>query len=383
MIGPTSTIVLAPPAVVQAWPPANTINPENQGWKLVAWEIPLLSITIFIVGLRIYAKRMYTKHGLGREDWLIITSTFLTAVLITLQCLSTSFGWGIHLWDFAPLADKFLEPARKLAFSMEIVFTVSINLTKLSILTFYLRLFPLGVVSVHLHRLIYAGMAITVLAMLATLVAAIFQCHPIEHFWIYNMEGHCYPTYPAHLATAIINSVTDFYCVIVPLGEICGLTRVDRRGKWIVVSCFALGAIVCFAGVIRIYFTKLVFHDSPYDWTWDSIGLYIASALECTLGIVCASVPALRPLFTKTNVRAVGDLESDLHKKRRSAARRKRRTGAEAPAPLEFVTTAFKERDADSVTPLTSGSENWKDVKLSDSPHYSNGRRSTKWPHWV
>ncbi|KAF3274744.1 hypothetical protein TWF970_007725 [Orbilia oligospora] len=266
---------------------------------------------------------------------------------------------------------------------MEIVFTVSINLTKLSILTFYLRLFPLGVVSVHLHRLIYAGMAITVLAMLATLVAAIFQCHPIEHFWIYNMEGHCYPTYPAHLATAIINSVTDFYCVIVPLGEICGLTRVDRRGKWIVVSCFALGAIVCFAGVIRIYFTKLVFHDSPYDWTWDSIGLYIASALECTLGIVCASVPALRPLFTKTNVRAVGDLESDLHKKRRSAARRKRRTGAEAPAPLEFVTTAFKERDADSVTPLTSGSENWKDVKLSDSPHYSNGRRSTKWPHWV
>ena len=126
---------------------------------------------------------------------------------------------------------------------MEIVFTIGINLTKLSILTFYLRLFPVGVVSIHLHRLIYVGMGVTILAMIGSLIGAIFQCNPIERFWTYNMEGYCYPTYPLHLSTAIINSITDVYCVIVPLGEIFGLTRIEKRGKYVIITCFSLGAM--------------------------------------------------------------------------------------------------------------------------------------------
>ncbi|KAF3901979.1 hypothetical protein ABW21_db0206307 [Orbilia brochopaga] len=379
-----AALALAPPAVMQAWPPANTINPESQAWKMLAWEIPLISVTVFIVALRLYAKGVYTKHGLGREDWLIAISTMLASVMVTLQCFSSHYGWGIHLWDFAPVAVKFLAPARKLAFAMEIVFILSINLTKLSILTFYLRLFPLGVVSIHLHRLIYVGMTITVLAMIGSLGAAIFQCTPIQHFWIYNMKGYCYPTFPAHLATAIINSATDFYCVIVPLGEICGLTKVEKKGKWIVLACFALGAVVCLAGAIRIYYTKLLFHDNPFDWTWDSVGLYISSALECTLGIISASVPALRPLFTKSAVRETGDLESDSHRKRRSDARKRRRTPNQGPAQLEFMTSAIKEKDVsdDTTTPRSAASDTWTDVPPEETPRRMPSRY--RWtPKWI
>ncbi|EPS35542.1 hypothetical protein H072_11074 [Dactylellina haptotyla CBS 200.50] len=380
----STDLILVPPSVMLAWPKPNLIDPENQGWKILAWEIPLITLTILIVCLRVYAKRYYTKHGLGREDWLILSSTLLTLAIVIMQCVSVQYGWGLHLYDFAPLAHKYLQPARKLAFGMEILFTLAINLTKLSILTFYLRIFPIGVVSIHLHRLIYVGMAITTLAMIGSLVAAIFQCSPIEHFWIYNMKGYCYPTFPLHLSTAIINTVTDFYCVIVPLGEICGLTRVDRRGKWVVIICFALGAMVCFAGAIRIYFTNMVFHSEPFDWTWDSINLYVASAFECTVGIVTASIPCLRPLFTKSTTRKNGDLESESHQKRRSAARKKRRTGMDPPPPLEFVTTALKEKsDVDSITPLTAESGSWREVKIVESPRQPPSRRTTRWTHWI
>ncbi|KAK6523174.1 hypothetical protein TWF694_006069 [Orbilia ellipsospora] len=378
------SILLAPPSVMLAWPRPNTENPENQGFKILAWEIPLIIITISIVGLRLYAKRIYTKHGLGREDWLIVASTILATAMVIMQCLSVQYKLGLHLYDFAPFAEENLKPARQLAFAMEIVFTIGINLTKLSILTFYLRLFPVGVVSIHLHRLIYVGMGITVLAMIGSLAAAIFQCSPVQHFWIYDMEGHCYPTYPLHLSTAIINSITDVYCVIVPLGEIFGLTRIDKRGKYVIITCFSLGAIVCFAGVIRIYWTKKMFHDDPYDWTWDIVGLYIATAMEHTIGIITASIPACRPLFTKSAVRVRRDIESDSQQKRRSAARKKRRTGADIPPALEFVTTALKEkRYDDSITPLTAHSEQWNDVKLVESPCLTPGRKTPRFTRWI
>ncbi|KAF3931217.1 hypothetical protein ABW19_dt0208845 [Dactylella cylindrospora] len=371
------TVLIAPLEVMQAWPPPNTTNPESQAWKLLATEIPLISVTVIIVVLRVYAKRKYTKIGLGKEDWLIVFSTLLTTLMVAVQCWSTLYGWGIHLWDFVGFPE-YLIPGRKLAFATEIFFLLNVNLTKLSILTFYFRLFPLGV-PVYLHRLIWIGIAITSMAMIGSLGAAIFQCNPIEHFWNYDMEGYCYPTFPAHLSTAIINSATDFYCVMVPIGEICGLRRVDRKGKIVVATCFALGAIVCVAGIIRIHFTKLVFHDS-FDWSWNSIGLYVSAALESTIGIITASIPALRPLITRSAVRETSDVESLSHQKRRSAARKRRRTGTEGPPQLDFLTTAVHPVNTkEEETPISLKREETRTERASESPAWSHRRaRSIK-----
>lgn len=129
-----------------------------------------------------------------------------------------------------------------MVFATEILFIVSVNLTKLSILTFYRRIFPMGLPR-YLHILIWMGIVATLLVLFGSLGAAIFQCWPISSFWDYSIDGQCLPTYPTHLVSAIINSVTDFYCVIIPLGEIWSLNMVNKRDKLIVASCFALGGM--------------------------------------------------------------------------------------------------------------------------------------------
>lgn len=63
---------------MQAWPQPNLVNPPSIAYKLLAWEIPLFGLSLVFVTLRIYAKRVYTKYGLGVEDWLMLAATVTT-----------------------------------------------------------------------------------------------------------------------------------------------------------------------------------------------------------------------------------------------------------------------------------------------------------------
>jgi hypothetical protein len=59
---------------------------------------------------------------------------------------------------------------------------------------------------------------------------------------------------------------------------------------------FSLGLVVVFAASMRAYYTHYV-TDETYDVTWQGFHLWIWTAVEANLGVICGSVPALRPLF--------------------------------------------------------------------------------------
>jgi hypothetical protein len=61
---------------------------------------------------------------------------------------------------------------------------------------------------------------------------------------------------------------------------------------------FSLGFIVTIAGIVRTWYIykSLI---AEYDQTWFAYPLWIAAAVEIDLGVICASAPALRPLFAQ------------------------------------------------------------------------------------
>ncbi|KAJ0158878.1 hypothetical protein CTA2_10708 [Colletotrichum tanaceti] len=68
------------------------------------------------------------------------------------------------------------------------------------------------------------------------------------------------------------------------------------------VVLFGLGTVVVVAGVMRTYwimYCSITFAADPaYDITWEGFNIWVWTALEANLGVVCGCAPALRRLFT-------------------------------------------------------------------------------------
>lgn len=59
---------------------------------------------------------------------------------------------------------------------------------------------------------------------------------------------------------------------------------------------FSLGVVVVFAASMRAYWSHHV-TQRTYDVSWEGFYLWIWTAVEANLGVICGSIPALRPLF--------------------------------------------------------------------------------------
>jgi hypothetical protein len=100
------------------------------------------------------------------------------------------------------------------------------------------------------------------------------------------------------LISAIINTATDFLVVLLPLPTVFAMPDLDRRQKWSLCAIFSLSGLVCVAGVVRTVTLNIILHRT-YDTTWEGWWAWIWTAAETYIGIICASIPALKPLFKR------------------------------------------------------------------------------------
>lgn len=88
----------------------------------------------------------------------------------------------------------------------------------------------------------------------------------------------------AHLLTAgIINTLTDFCVVIIPIPTVYRL-ELESRQRIIVIVIFGVGFLVCFVGAVRTVYTYIF--SVSYDATWDALAVWISSTVELYVGIV-------------------------------------------------------------------------------------------------
>ena len=93
-----------------------------------------------------------------------------------------------------------------------------------------------------------------------------------------------------------LNTVDDFLVLLIPIPIIWTL-QLRARQRIAVLSLFSVSFLACIAGILRTYFSVDYAHS--YDQSWATWSLGLASIFELNVGLLCASVPALRPLFQK------------------------------------------------------------------------------------
>ncbi|TID24545.1 hypothetical protein E6O75_ATG02910 [Venturia nashicola] len=292
-----------PIETVVAWSKiANPSNPsQTRGWELVVLVVILFSITIFTVVARLWA-RLKVQHNAGLDDIIVVVTMIpTTGLALAIALASRLYGHNRHVWDLSP---SMTVNSRKITMVISALYVISTSLTKISILLFYRRMSDR--VSKAFRFAVHACIVFVVAYMITFLTTLFLTCRPINAYWnqvyipwaLSHEEGvdyHCLNEPADLLAASAISIVQDFLVCGMPTLLFWKL-KLPRRQKIALAAVFGIGFFLCITGILRvIYITNIFFHT--YDTTWATEPVWVWTAVEAHLAIVCASAPALKVFF--------------------------------------------------------------------------------------
>ncbi|KAL2061629.1 hypothetical protein VTL71DRAFT_7006 [Oculimacula yallundae] len=281
-----------PLSVLLSWPQPNYIDPETRGFANVILNLIFYTILLGFLGLRIWT-RTCLRNAFGLDDTFILLALIPTTGFFIISILKdTTYLWIRHTYDI-PLS--YISGGLKMVLAAEVTFAAAITLTKLSMLMLVRRL--LVNASLLWRRITWAAIIIVTIQGLVFCLTIIFQCRPIHDYWAITTDPqpNCISQPATLLAAGIINTLTDFATVLLPIRTVWTL-QLPKRQMYVVITLFGFGFISCAAGIVRTYYMYEV--TTGWDQTWRSYPVWITSSLELYIGIICASIPATKPFFS-------------------------------------------------------------------------------------
>ncbi|KAB8247538.1 hypothetical protein BDV35DRAFT_379709 [Aspergillus flavus] len=212
-----------------------------------------------------------------KDTCLIASVGFIGYATISLE--ADKVGSGIHETE---VAKEDLVQYAKLANASQIMYGPLIFITKLSILLLYLRVFAPAKRSwmyIFIHGLLWFNAAFY----LADTLLEIFACVPREKIWHPDVHGHCVNVNVMILATAILNTISDFSLLILPIFSVWRL-HMRNTQKLGISAIFAAGLL----------------------------------SAEISAGIIASSLPAVPSFFRHIRGKASTAISSELQSTRRS-----------------------------------------------------------------
>ncbi|KAJ5241826.1 uncharacterized protein N7469_000153 [Penicillium citrinum] len=260
--------------------PGNLPGPS----KALDIQIPcivFLVLTPAFVAIRVWS-RVNSKSGLGWDDWTILLSTVFAIIVMAFMLASCTYGFGQHI---ANLTKENKAKTLKLFFISQAFYKLTMNMTKMSILMLYLRIF----IQRWFRIICYILLCIIASYMIAAFFASIFQCIPVARAWNKTIPGSCIDITANWYANAGFSIATDIIILALPMYPIYNSKIV--LGRKIALMCvFALGAFVAVTSIIRMQ--TLDFSSKSPDTTYD-LTSSIWTMIEENMAIICACLPMM------------------------------------------------------------------------------------------
>ncbi|KAF2826496.1 hypothetical protein CC86DRAFT_351203 [Ophiobolus disseminans] len=264
---------------------------EDQSQLTKDIVIAFTIISFISVCLRVFTRLRY--KAVGREDYTIVLAMIFTLLTGILQILQANAGNGKHT-VFIPYPHG-VEKMLKFLFFSIITYNFSLTFIKVSIILQYQRIFAVREMRIPLQ----IAMGICVAWGITTFFTSTFSCVPVNAYWSVSERpnARCTKEQTVWFANASINIFTDLMVATLPVKPLWGL-QIPKRQKIALVGILTIGWFVCVVSILRLN-ALVVFTSHPEDPVYYSAATAYWSAIEINLGIVCASLPALKPLVVK------------------------------------------------------------------------------------
>ena len=191
-------------------------------------------------------------------------------------------------------------------YATESFYLAIIALTKISVLCFYLRVFP----NQGFRRLNYLVMAWVAASSVILIFLQIFQCIPLNYSWEgwKDEQGRahkCLHINALAFTAAGFSIAQDLVILVLPLPLLARLQTVWRV-KLGVMFMFSLGVFVLITSCVRL--RSIVLFARSTNLTWDYTETMIWTGLECAVSMIVTSLPAVRALISRASPGAFGSI---------------------------------------------------------------------------
>ncbi|KAI0133197.1 hypothetical protein F4776DRAFT_664368 [Hypoxylon sp. NC0597] len=228
------------------------VNPPTRRGDLMAAGISTTIIAGITLGLRLYTRLYVMKKMPKADDWLVITSFIISVAMLAFVKKDIDHGLTYHVWDIPQ--DTYHIGERLYGLLAYLSFILSVSLAKMSMLVLYLRLSP--------------------------------------HTWYATSNApRLFLDYSWEVDIGI-----DVVILLLPIPLVIRM-QLPIRQKISVILLFATGIVVCCVALKRVTYIPVL--EASEDYDWDAVPDMILCFIEVNLGIVCASVPAIRPFFSR------------------------------------------------------------------------------------
>lgn len=137
-----------------------------------------------------------------------------------------------------PSSAQDTDPVNQHFYIQEILFSIVMTFTKLSLLWFYHRIFLS-----KRFRIVWTCLAIgSVLWCIGSVAAMIFACRPIHAFWDKSVDGSCVDFKTLMFSITAPNVCLDLMLLVLPLIPLWKL-KLDRPRKVALMSILLLGGL--------------------------------------------------------------------------------------------------------------------------------------------
>jgi len=326
---------------------------------LIGIILPQVIASLFIAGRVI--SRLHVLGIWSWDDTLIVFACINSLALKVLFAIGTLFGQGHHI-DDVPI--NLLDASFQITFVTLIIYQFALCLTKISILVFYLRVFP-G----RREKWMAWSTIICVAAYgLPLIVTDIRQCNPVTQGNFFD-GGVCLSPMPVLIASTVLHTTTDAWIIVMVIPVVLTL-QIPPRQRWALMGVLSIGIFIILASIGRIVsIVKLGSNDYTY-----SIGDFDTwSVVEVTVGLICACAPTIRPLLlrlfpklmssrSRSDDTRIGDGAIVL------ASRRHRKLVPDSPRSDGSQKGSMKFLESESEENLVA-----EPVRIAHSAHFSEG----------
>ncbi|CEL04883.1 hypothetical protein ASPCAL06007 [Aspergillus calidoustus] len=262
----------------------------------VAFTFSILAVVA--VCLRLLAHAIAHKKWTPSDYFIIAACIFgvgLQSISIT-GVIQAGIGFD-HTAAIAANPAYGPEPITKLLqliIPLQFLWVLSLSCTKISILFLYLRIFPVR----WLVWSSWVTISVIVAWAIATILAGCLICRPFAFNWDQTIPGgKCGNQVTSFTVTGVINLVTDFIVLVLPMPSLYRLQMATYK-KATLIAVFGLGVVTCVISALRIsVLSTMDFTDITYSIPRANI----FSGIEPCLAVILASIPMMRPLLGRTS----------------------------------------------------------------------------------
>ncbi|TWU79220.1 hypothetical protein ED733_008985 [Metarhizium rileyi] len=314
--------------------------------------------------MRLIFKQLFSYHkALRSDDWVILASIVVGLPCTILNIVGlTHNGLGKDVWTLRP--GQVVEFATYF-FSQQILYLFLMTSIKISLLCFYLTLFPGRTTRI----LLWVSVGVVLAFGICSVFVSIFQCTPVRYYWMQYVQqegGECLNINLLGWINGGVSVAIDVWMIGIPLFQIRKL-ELHWKKKIGATIMFLTGTFVTVVSILRLQ--SLLYFFSSDNPTWDLWHTAWWSTLEINVGLICACLPTIRLILVRVWPRVFGSTVN-------STSARSKTSGRHSILPrkqqVRIPSTEIQLEDASSLTEATE--ERWEESAQRPREQYDYSR---------